>query len=183
MRFTHIGELPRHLYMYVDRRLTHREGAGFAPAVWFGVTAIPGRMWGCTVLLESGAVYRSLPPHALAWRPDPDGDWTPAQAQRWDCYGEAFTALEYRYLAGLRVRVRVGEAEALGHYLLTLAPFGDGFSAAPEQAKEFKVIALDSGWLTIQPTDQVVFEEASFTGPVTGFPHGLRRSTTVYTCE
>jgi hypothetical protein len=60
---------------------------------------------------------------------------------------------------------------------------GDGFSAYPEQAKEFHFLALDTGRLTIQPTDRVVYQEKSFTRHDLAFPTGLRRQTAIYTCE
>jgi hypothetical protein len=139
-------------------------------------------MWGCTVLLESGAVYRALPPHALAFRDSPDAI-APDEAQMWDCYGTQFSAVEYPYLAGLDCLVKTGRRHQTGHHLFSVAPVGDGFSAYPEQAKEFHFIALDGGRLTIQPTDRVVYREKSFTTQDLFFPEGMRRQTAVYSCE
>ena len=134
------------------------------------------------MLLESGAVYRSLPPHALAFTDAPD-TIGPDEAQTWDCYGDRFSTVEYPYLAGLACLAKTGTRHQTGHYLFSVAPIGDGFSACPEQAKEFHFLALDSGRLTIQPTDRVVYQEKSFTGHDLAFPTGLRRQTAVYTCE
>ena len=180
-----IGPLPRHLYVYVDATFTHREihGPRYQPAVWFGLTSTPGRMWGCTVMLESGAVFRSLPPHALAFSMHPEEPWTVTDAQTWDCYGTDFSALEYPYLAGLRCLAKTGTTTSEGRYLFSVAPVGDGFSAQPEQAKEFHFIELENGRLTVQPTDRVVYEERSFTVGPLAFPHGLARQTEVYSCE
>ena len=185
-----VGPLPRHLYVYVDAMFTHREihGPRYQPAVWFGLTSTPGRMWGCTVMLENGAVYRSLPPHALAFSPHiddslPGEPWGAQDAQTWDCYGTDFSTLEYPYLAGLRCIAQAGTQKLPGQHLFSLAPIGDGFSAVPEQAKEFHFIQLENGRLTIQPTNRIVYEERSFTvGPLT-FPHGLARQTEIYSCE
>lgn len=44
MKFSLVGELPRHLYVYVDTEHTHQEPRGFIPAVWFGLVSYPGRM-------------------------------------------------------------------------------------------------------------------------------------------
>ena len=176
------GPLPRHHYVLVDSRFTHHEPCGFLPAVWFGLVSIPGRAWGCNVMLESGAVYRALPPHAIAFRLDPV-PWTVEQAQAWDCYGTGFSCLEYPYLAGLDCMARAGDENVTGSYLFTAVPVGDGFSAYPEQAKEFMFVRTDGGRLTIQPTDRVVFRDRSFTGDDLAWPRGLRRSTEVYSCE
>ena len=187
-----VGPLPRHLYVYVDTEFTHQEiqASRFIPAVWFGLTSTPGRVFGCTVMLESGAVYRSLPPHALAFSPDIDDSlteepWGAQDAQTWDCYGTDFSVVEYPYLAGLRCLVKAGDEELPGQHLFSVAPIGDGFSQVPEQAKEFHFLRLDAPFdrLTIQPTDRIVYEERSFTVGPLAFPHGLARQTEVYSCE
>lgn len=182
--FTLIGQTPRHLYVFVDSAFTHKEPKGFVPAVWFGLVSYPGRVWGCTVMFESGAVYRNLPPQAIAFREDPENPWHAQDAQAWDCYGLGFSAIEYVYLSGLRVSAKVSGVTFNGEYLFTVAPVGDGFSASPDQAKEFMFIALDNGRLTIQPTNHVVFEERSFTtNEAMEFPKGLKRQTEVWSCE
>ena len=180
-----IGPLPRHLYVYVDTTFTHREKQKirYQPAVWFGLTATPGRMWGCTVLLESGAVYRNVPPHAIAFSKHAQESWFAQDAQTWDCYGPDFSTLEYPYLSGLRCLAKTGTTTSEGRYLFSVAPVGDGFSAQPEQAKEFHFIQLENGRLTVQPTDRVVYQERSFTTGPLAFPHGLRAQTDVYQCE
>ena len=183
-----IGPLPRHLYVYVDATFTHRETQRprFQPAVWFGLTSTPGRAWGCTIMLESGAVYRALPPHALAFSMQPEEPWDAPDAQKWDCYSTDFSAVEYPYLASLRCLAKAGAQELPGQHLFAVAPIGDGFSAVPAQAKEFHFIQLDdpNGRLCVVPTDRVVYEERSFTtcGPL-AFPRGLRAQTEVYRCE
>lgn len=180
--YSKIGSLPKHRYVWVDTRFTHEEPCGFVRVNWFGLVAHPGRVWGCNVMFEFGGVYREIPPHALAFRPDPQPDWSVSQAQLWDCYGEGWTAHEYTALRGLRCSAKIGGELYPGDYLFTVAPIGDGFSEAPEQSKEFKFIALDNGRLTIQPTNRVLFEDRSFTdfsGPV---PR-LKLQTDVFSCE
>ena len=54
------GQLPRHQYVWIDTNFTHKQPHGFIPAVWFGLVSMPGRTWGCTVMLECGAIYRNL---------------------------------------------------------------------------------------------------------------------------
>jgi len=178
-----IGPLPQHRYCWIDTTFTHAQPQTprWQPAVWFGLVSFPGRAWGCTVLLESGAVYRNIPPHALAFCADPQ-PLTLREAQTWDCYHTDFSAVIYPYLDGLRAQVRTGETCQQGCYLFSVAPVGDGFSAAPDQAKEFHFLELDTGGLTIQPTNRVVYEEKSFT--VSGhMPVGLKLQTDVYSCE
>lgn len=178
------GQLPRHQYVLVDSAFTHKKPVGFVPAVWFGLVSFPGRAWGLTVMLESGAVYRNLPPHAIGWEKKPPG-WTVEDSETWDVYGTAFSCIEYAYLAGLDVRVRLRSGQILpGQYLFSASPIGDGFSAVPEQSKEFSFIRLDNGRLTIQPTDRVLFRERSFTtNEKMEFPKDLRRQTEVWSCE
>lgn len=180
---SYTGPLPRHRYIWVDSAFTHREPTiGFIPAVWFALASWPGRAWGCTVLLENGACYRNLPPHALAFAPDPAPEWTLQDAQRWDCYGWRWAANAYPYLEGQRVIARHrGSFEAPGDYLFSVAPADDGFSAEPGQNKEFTFIALDNGRLTIQPTDYVLFADKSFTTPQ--WPTVMKRQREVYSCE
>jgi hypothetical protein len=183
MTYNLVGELPRHIYCYVDSTYTHNEPQGFLPCVWFGLVSYPGRTWGCTVMLESGAIYRNVPAHAIAFTTKPERTWYACEAQTWDCYGEQFTTLEYKYLAGLDCKVKCATVPYEGSYLFTAAPVGDGFSAYPEQAKEFCFIQLDNGRLTIQPTNYVVFRERSFTDNKLEFPTGLRRQTDVWSAE
>jgi len=177
---SYIGSLPKHRYVFVDSRFTHEEPCGFVPAVWFGLVSFPGRVWGCNVMLECGAVYRSLPPHALSFIEEPE-PWPIRNSQLWDCYGTDWSAEEYTYLRGLRLKCKIGGELFSGSYLFTIAPMNDGFSEAPEQSKEFMFCELDNGRLTIQPTNKVIFEDISFTTDEK-VPR-LKLQTEVYSCE
>jgi hypothetical protein len=184
MTYSLIGDLPSHLYCKVDSLYTHKESQGFLPCVWFGLVSYPGRMWGCNLLLESGAIYRNVPPHAIYFGDDPEPpEWTPYASQTWDCYGTDFTTLEYKFLKGLDCLALTSQNYYEGSYLFTAAPIGDAYSAAPEQAKEFSFIQLFNGRLTIQPTDRVVFRERSFTQSELAFPKGLKRQTEIWSVE
>lgn len=182
MFYTLTGSLPRHHYVFVDSRFTHREPQGFIPAVWFGLVSYPSRAWGCTVMLESGCVYRNLPIHALAFRADVP-EWTETDSQTWNCYGWSWSAHEYDYLRELRCKVRAAGKEYEGEYLFTVSPLFDGFSAFPEQAKEFTFVRLANGRLSSQPTNHIVFSERSFTESTMAFPAGLRRQVERYSAE
>jgi len=178
-----IGSLPKHQYVLVDSAFTHREPVGFAPAVWFGLVSIPGRMWGCNVMLETGAIYRGLPLHSLSHGDDPIPQWEAGQAQRWDCYGTDWSATEYLYLKELRVKARCKGDTFDGEYLFTVVPTNDGFSAVPEQSKEFTFVQLGNGRFTVQPTDHLMFEEKSFTIGSGEWPRIYKRQTEIYSCE
>ena len=177
-----IGSIPKHQYIWVDSNFTHKNPTGFARAVWFGLVSFPGRTWGLNVMFESGAVYRSLPPHAVSFSENPKQRiWKADDAQLWDCYGYDWTAVEYTYLKGLKCSCKIKDNFVDGTYLFTVAPIGDGFSNAPEQSKEFKFIELDNGRLTIQPTNKVLFQDNSFTDK--NISAGLKLQTEYYSCE
>ena len=180
MTYSQAGQLPHHQYCLVDASFISSR-TGFIPCVWFGLVSIPGRMWGCTIMLQCGAVYRAVPPHALAFQENPELDWRVDHAQRWDCYGSEFSTIEYTYLRGVGVIAKNCDGESFGEYLFTVAPIDDGFSRHPEQAKEFMFIKLDNGRLTIQPTDKVLFCDDSFATPE--WPTDLKTTTEIYSCE
>ena len=180
--FTLVGELPRHLYCYVDASFCQHNG-GFIPALWFGLVSYPDRVWGCTVLLENGAIFRNLPTHAIAFNESPP-PWGPKDAQTWNCYGQQFTTLEYSYLHGLRIKAIANGQPYLGEYLFTAAPVNDGFSAYPEQAKEFVFVKLDNGRLTVQPTNRLIAEDKSFTtNDAMEFPKGMKVQVDTWSAE
>ena len=178
------GQLPRHQYVWIDTNFTHKKPHGFIPAVWFGLVSMPGRAWGCTVMLECGAIYRNIPPHAISFKEHPtDKVWTIKDAQKWDCYGQQFHAHVYNYLDGLECKAKTNGKELIGEYLFSVAPVGDAFSHYPNQAKEFTFVWLKNDRLTIQPTDFLVFKESSFTDDKMEFPVGIKRQNEFYYCE
>ena len=178
-----IASLPIHKYVWIERSFIRKNGKGLEPAVWFGIVSIPGRVWGLNVMLECGAVYRNLPPHAISFNPQKVCPWGVAMSQTWDCYGERFAVHEYTYLSGLRAQCLLGDGkEYSGDYMFTVCPIGDGFSRQPDQAKEFMFVALDNGRLTIQPTNRVLFSDRSFTNGQ-GWPKDLKPNLNIYSCE
>jgi hypothetical protein len=179
------GALPRHLYVHVEGRFMGLAEKSWFAAVWFGLQSYPGRMWGCHCMLECGAVYRNLPPHAIAFKPDAP-EWHEEDAQRWDCYGYDFSTLIYPYLDGLDVWAKIRDREIPASYLFTAVPIGDAFSAEPEQSKEFMFLRTFDDRLTVQPTNRCRFIEKSFTEQLyradAAIPP-LKTQTEVYTCE
>lgn len=181
-----IADLPHHRYVWVDSTfvLKEPEPGLFLPAVWFGIVSLPGRMFGLNVLLESGALFRNVPPHGIAFSAHPEPVWTPQAAQRWDCYSSAIVTHAYAYLRHLRVKARTAAGCHDGEYLFTVLPMGDGFSADAGQSKEFSWIALENHRLSIQPTNELLFEEKSFTSnPEMVFPRNLKRQSQWYASE
>jgi hypothetical protein len=176
------GSLLQHIYCFVQSSFVRTgEPSGFEPAVWFGLRSYAGRAWGCHVLLECGAVVRDLPLHALAQHDEAEA-WTLEQSQHWDCYGDQFSLVRYTYLQGLEARVKCASAEHLGEYLFTACPLGDGFSAEPQQSKEFMFLALRNGRFAAQPTNRVLFIERSFTEQA-AWPTDIQRQRDVWSCE
>lgn len=182
MNFTKIGALQTHRYIWVDSAYTHEEPVGLVEAMWVGLTSIPGRAWGINVILrDGGALYRNIPPHAVAFTREPEHDWIICEAQLWDCYSYDFTVLQNPIMRGMEVSVRLKSGViSHGQYLFSTAHLHDGWSDAPEQDKEFIFVQLDSGRLTIQPTNRVRFIDHSFT--TEELPR-LKLQETIYSCE
>ena len=180
MNYTKIGALPTHRYIWVDSTYTHEEPCGLVEAMWVGLTAIPGRAWGINVILrDGGALYRNIPPHAVAFCEDAS-DWEINEAQLWDCYSYGFTVLQNPILCGLEVSVYVDGRVLLGEYLFSTTHLHDGWSDAPEQDKEFIFVQLNNGRLTIQPTNRVRFIDRSY---ITDTLPKLKLQTETYSCE
>lgn len=149
--------------------------------MWVGLTAIPGRAWGINVILRDGdALYRNIPPHAVAFSSDPDPIWTIQQAELWDCYSYGFATLQNPILRSLSVRAKIREGIYLGEYLFSTTHLHDGWSDAVEQDKEFIFIRLNNNRLTIQPTNKVAFIDESFLLPQLS---PLKTQAIIYSCE
>jgi len=163
---THAANLPRHLYVKVDMAfVSDGKNTEIGDAVWFGLTAIPGRAWGCTVMLKCGAIYRGLPLHAMMHDDIAVADWDINDAQRWDCFGYDFVCINYTYLMGLSCKVWLASRKTweVGRYMFTAEPYGDGFSMSPQQTKSHHFIALNNGRITAVPGNNVLWNESSFT--------------------
>lgn len=176
-------DLPVHQYVTVSAGIIHDE---VQHGVWFAVQPNVGGVWGGHVLLESGALFRNIPLHALVIGPSDSTTHRPEDLQLWDCYAEEATAIEYRYLRGLTTLSREARGSGIlpGKYLFTLIPKGDAFSRHPEQAKEFVVSVLDgSARLAIRATNELLFADKSLADPPTAWPYGLKRLTEVPSVE
>jgi hypothetical protein len=178
---TKIGALPTHRYIWIDSEYTHENPVGPVEAMWVGITSIPSRAWGISVILrEGGALYRNLPPNAVRFKEEAKKNWRTQESQLWDCYSYNFTILQNPILRGMPVVARVKNKNYKGTYLFSTAHLNDGWSDSPEQDKEFIFIELTNGRLTIQPTNRVTFQDSSYTLPT--IPR-LKLQETIYSCE
>jgi hypothetical protein len=164
MLYTGSGNIPNHIYCWVDSSFVRKETKPhtFEPCIWFAIHSKPGHAWGCHIMLECGAVYRGIPPHALAFKTDGlEKNWSLHDSQIWDCYGDQFSVISYNYLHIQRAETRINKL--FGRYLFTVIPMYDGYTQHPSQSKEFMFIQLDNGRLTILPTNELRFHDISYT--------------------
>lgn len=182
MIFSKIGSLPFHLYVWVDSSFIYKNPCGWVEGMLIGLTSIPGRSWGFNVLLQQGgALYRQLPPHALAFSPSPEPSWSLDQSCLWNCYSYDFTVLYNPILEGMKMTAKVGKNFYKGNYLWSATFLKDGWSRTPEQDKEFFFIKLDNGRITIQPTNRITFTDSSFID--NSFIPPLKLNEKIYSCS
>ena len=181
MLYTGSGNLPHHIYCWVDSSFIRKDVKPntYEPCVWFALHAKAGHSWGCHVMLECGAVWRGVPPHALAFSPNPEKTWHLEDTQIWDCYGDQFSVLIYSYLHSQQAEIR--RNGLFGRYLFTVVPMNDGYSQHPSQSKEFMFIELDNGRLTIMPTNELRFHDKSYTEG--DWPKDIKLNTNTWRVE
>jgi hypothetical protein len=152
--------LPTHLYGYVEASFLGGSPGTYEPAILFGLTVPRARAVGLSVMLECGAVYREVPPHAWAFVDGADL-LTLSEAQAWDCFGGEAQIVEYAYLRDIPVYVE--PLKQWGLYTLTVEFGENGYSLEPTQSKCLHMIRLDSGAMTLQPNNFLRWYDASFT--------------------
>jgi hypothetical protein len=190
----HNLSLPRHRYVWIVPTFVLQDAApgdDLLPAVWYGVSVQPGRVMGCHVLLESGALIVDLPLHALRCRPDAVSSahaWRVQDAVRWDGFGWAAEVFEPQYLTGLSARLlddRHRPTTDVGTLWFCVDHVGDGYSSEPAQHKHLWIVALEaSGVFAQRPQDQLLVIESSFTEVLAdGLVPRIRRQTQVWTAE
>jgi len=183
----HNIDLPRHRYVHVIEAAVLQSGAKdkTIPAVWWGMSATPGRMFGCHILLESGAMVVDLPLHCLRHRADATHLMRYFEAQQWDAYGWSLEAHEPAFLSGLDCRVLAEDHKSVrdvGTLWFLLDHVRDGYSLEPAQHKHHWVVALYDGGFTCVPQDMLLVNERSFTAPAGPIPP-IKRQTRVWSCE
>ena len=163
MLYTGSGSLPNHIYCWVESYFVRKDTKRgiFEPCIWFALRAKAEQSWMCHVMLECGAVYRDLPPHAISFSETPEKDWNLKDTALWDCYSDQFSIIRYDYLNGRRAEIR--KTGLFGRYLFTAIPMYDSYTTEPSQSKEFMFIQLDNGRLIIMPTNELRFFDNSWT--------------------
>lgn len=162
----HVADIPTPFYAYVrDEYLyDHQHGHGqYTECFVYGLSSLPGRAWGLSVLLKNGALVQHLPVSAIAFTTEPTKQYPLEYLQVWDCYGLTFACHEYSALSGLPVRVYMkGGVWETGRYLFTAAPYDDPYSLAPDQHKHFNFVRLDCGLLASMPGNRMLCYDSSF---------------------
>lgn len=171
---THIADIPKPFYCYVASEFLfdHQEGFGnYTECTAYGISSLPSRAWGVSILLADGALVQHIPLHALTTNPPFTHHHPLDHLQIWSCYGWDFTTHEYAFLSEMPVRVYLkGGIWEDGRYLFTAAPYGDEYSSSPDQHKHFNFIELKCGQIGAYPGNRCLFYDASFVSMPTERP-------------
>jgi len=186
----HNLSLPRHRYIGVHASFVLKDAAHdhrLLPAVWWGVSVTPGRMLGCHVLLECGALVVDLPLHALNADPTQlvaPRPLLPSQTAVWDMYGWEAELFAPTMLEDATVTLLdMGDLTDLqGRLWFAVDHVRDGYSMAPGQHKHLWVVAVKAhGYLVQVPQDHLLVDDPSFT--VSGAPPRIQRQERIYRAE
>lgn len=178
--------LPTHRYVWVVPTFVLREpSTALIPAVWVGVSVTHGRVLGCHVLLENGAMVVDLPLHALRGADVPWASVDPSAVIAWDCYGSDAELWQPPYLSGLSCAILSADHRTAlwrGTLWFAVDHLSDGFSLEPTQHKHLWVVERDDDHvLMLLPQDRVLVEEQSFT-VLDGIPP-IKRQDTIWSAE
>lgn len=162
----HIADVPRPFYGYVQDEFLYdgQQGHGMRTAcLIYGLSALPARSWGLSILLDNGAMVQHVPLHALSTREHPEHDHPLNHLQPWSCYGYEFATHEYGALFELPVKAYLkGGVWETGRYLFTAAPYDDPYSLTPDQHKHFNFVELDCGRIASLPGNRLLVYDSSF---------------------
>jgi len=162
---THIEDIPKPFYAYIENSFLYNQKEGhneFTECLVFGLSSLPSRAWGLSVLLKTGALIQHVPVHAISFTDRPKHTHPLDHLQVWNCYGWEFSTHEYKALSELPVKAYLKGEWETGRYLFTAAPYGDHFSMTPDQHKHFNFIQLDCGRLAALPGNRMMVFESSF---------------------
>lgn len=163
---THIADIPKPFYCYVANEFLYDQQKGFGDfteCMAYGLSSLPSRAWGISVLLKSGGLVQHVPLHALTTNPPMTHKHPLDHLQIWSCFGWDFATHEYDFLSEMPVRVymKSGDWEN-GTYIFTAAPYDDEYSSTPDQHKHFNFIELECGQIGAYPGNRCLFYDSSF---------------------
>jgi hypothetical protein len=164
----HVADIPQPMYAYVNSAYLHNHTThGEWLDCWiYGLSALPGRAWGLSIMMQDGSTFQHLPVVAFSRNASGEKDHyhTLSELQVWSCYGQDFATHEYGALSELAVRAYLGEDQwEVGRYWFTAAPYGDHYARTPDQHKHFNFVWLDCGALASLPGNRLLFSDPSFT--------------------
>jgi hypothetical protein len=166
---THVADIPKPKYAYVNDEFLTGVAGGWTQCVIYGLSALPGRAWGLSAMMDNGAIFQHLPVQAFSLfdhQPNegPSHSHDLSDLQVWSCYGQDFSVIEYSVLSEMAVRVYLGDGTwEVGRYWFTAAPYNDFFSETPDQHKHFNFVWLNCGGLASLPGNRLLFNDPSFT--------------------
>jgi hypothetical protein len=162
----HVADIPKPFYCYVQNEFLYNFEKGFGEytaCLVYGLSAIPNRAWGLSLLLENGALVQHVPIHALTFNTPAVHHHPLDHLQVWSCYGQDFTTHEYSALSELAAKVYMKEGVwETGRYMFTAAPYGDMYSSTPDQHKHFNFVRLDCGRVGAWPGNRMLIFDESF---------------------
>lgn len=162
---THIADIPKPFYCYVRDEFLYdgKQGHGnFTQCVAYGISALPSRAWGISIILSNGALVQHVPLHALTFNPESQCNHPLDHLQVWSCYGWDFAVHEYDYLSEMPCMVYMKGKWETGRYLFTAAPYDDAYSMSPDQHKHFNFVQLDCGAIGAWPGNRMLMYDSSF---------------------
>lgn len=158
-----------YLHCWVRRSEISR-GDGVEEAYAFSIQSMKGRALGFHCMLKSGAHYRNVPLHALSLREDAGPPRGAGDLAYWDCfsYRPIVTVFDYLRDHECFAHLPSGVAER-GVYAFTVDWLPDeasrpGWILQPDQNKCGHVIALESGFLCMLPTNKIAWRDGYFIG-------------------
>ena len=126
---THIADIPKPFYCYVQNEFLYDFQKGFGEytaCLAYGLSALPSRAWGISILLENGALVQHIPLHALTFNTPTIHTHPLDHLQIWSCYGQDFATHEYSALSEMAAKVYLKEGVwESGRYIFKVAPYDD----------------------------------------------------------
>ena len=134
------------------------------PCYVFGAKILMNQPLLFHVQLDNGAVFWSLPIHALVHKEDFE-EKELNLLQYWNMQGNKAEAVVFKYLDGYTVECYNRNKEWMkGTYLFTVDDFDGGYSEDPD-AKCFHIIKLDNGHFCAYPNNYLRWHNLNFCEP------------------